>query len=151
MARSCLLICSSRQYAAQCHVSSISQSQRSTLLSASLLHTDWLNPVRLLARGGGEEESGEGEGGECCCGVDEHENDNAERESRGEDRAYTPFLFDLRPSPAAGEGEERAGGTGDGLPPGCVTLSDFTPGARIMTERQRSPAELPRLREEVQD
>lgn len=43
-------------------MSSISQSQRSTLLSASLLHTDWLNPVRSLARGGGEEESGEGGG-----------------------------------------------------------------------------------------
>lgn len=66
--------------------------------------------MRLLARGGGEEESGEGEGGECRSQrerVDEHENDNAERESRGEDRAYTPFLFDLRPSHAAGEGEER--------------------------------------------
>lgn len=41
-------------------MSSIGQSQRSTLLSASLLHADWLNPVRLLARGGGEEESGGG-------------------------------------------------------------------------------------------
>lgn len=91
-------------------MSSIGQSQRSTLLSASLLHADWLNPVRLLARGGGEEESGGG--GDCCSQrerVDEHENDNAERESRGED---TPFLFDLRPPPAAGEGEEREGGYG---------------------------------------
>lgn len=39
--------------------------------------------------------------------MDAHENDNAERESRGEDRAHTPFLFVLRPSPAAGEEEER--------------------------------------------
>lgn len=138
-------------------MSPISQSQRSTRLSASLLRADWLNPVRLLARGGGEEESGEGEGGECCSQrerVDEHESDNAERESRGEDRAYTPFLFDLRrPSPAAGEGEERGedGSTGGGLPPGCVTLSDFPPGARIMPERRRSPAELPRLCVEGQD
>lgn len=96
-------------------MSSISQSQRSTLLSASLLHTDWLNPVRSLARGGGEEASGEGEGegGGLLFteGVDEHENDNAERESRGED---TPFLFDLRPSPAAAEGEERGGTGGTG-------------------------------------
>lgn len=138
-------------------MSSISQSQRSTLLSASLLHTDWLNPVRSLARGGGEEASGEGEGegGGLLFteGVDEHENDNAERESRGED---TPFLFDLRPSPAAEEGEERGGTggdgrTGDGPPPGCVTLSYFPPGARIMPEWQRSPAELPRLFEEAQD
>lgn len=85
--------------------------------------------------------------------MDEHENGYAERESRGEDRAYTPFLFDLRPSPAAGEGEERGadGRTGDGLPPGCVTLSYFPPGARIMPERPRSPAELPRLCEEGQD
>lgn len=43
------------------------------------------------------------------------------------------------------------GRTGDGLPPGCVTLSYFPPGATIMPERQRSPAELSRLCEEAQD
>lgn len=43
-------------------MSPVSQSQRSTLLSASLLPADWLNPVRLLARGGGEEAKRGGRG-----------------------------------------------------------------------------------------
>lgn len=59
--------------------------------------------------------------------MDELEDDSAERESRAEDRTYTPFLFGLRPSSAPGEEEERVqdGGpeTGDGPPVGCVTLS----------------------------
>lgn len=55
---------------------------------------------------------GRGRGGVCSQWerVDAHENDNAERESRGEDRAHTPFLFVLRPSPRSRRGRGARGG-----------------------------------------
>lgn len=46
-------------------------------------------------------EGGDGGGGEGCSLLTERvvelENDKAERESRGEDSTYTPFLFGLLP------------------------------------------------------
>lgn len=80
----------------------------------------------------------------------ELEIDNAERESRAEERAYTPFLFVLWPSSVAGEEEER-GEDGGGAPGWMCRAVIFSDGARIMPERQRLATELPRLCGTAQD
>lgn len=89
-----------------------------------------------------------------CCSqrerVDELENDNVERESRAEERTYTPFLFVLWPSSVAGEEEER-GEDGRGAPDWMCHAVIFSNGARIMPERQRLSTELPRLCGKTQD
>lgn len=78
--------------------------------------------------------------------MDELENDNAERESRAEDRTHTPFLFVLWPSSVAGEEED-----GRGAPDWMCHAVIFSDGARIMPERQRLATELPRLCGKTQD
>lgn len=82
--------------------------------------------------------------------MDELEIDKAERESRAEDRAHTPFLFVPWPSSVATEEEER-GEDGGGASDWMCRAVIFSDGARIMPGRQRLATELPRLCGKTQD
>lgn len=130
---SSLLICS-RDPSSRCRVSRVSpfsQSQHSTLLSASLLRAHWLDPVRLSSRGGGEVGSGRGVGergvGGAVPGGSEWTSSRSTRQSGSLGlRTARTRPFCLSPGLHQSQQKKRSEGrTAEGLQTGCVALSYF--------------------------